>query len=90
MRRTERRKRGSFDFVKEGKLQKQAQIGRLRVRSRHLLPRWADDPQFRHRAPWLLAACPTTVPPLRQSQAALHACAHPCGASCRQSMAMMQ
>ena len=33
MRRTERRKRGSFDFVKEGKLQKQAQIGRLRVRS---------------------------------------------------------
>jgi hypothetical protein len=33
MRRSERRKRGSFDFVKEGKLQKQAQIGRLRVRS---------------------------------------------------------
>lgn len=32
MRRSERRKRGSFDFVKEGKLQKQAQIGRLRVR----------------------------------------------------------
>lgn len=31
MRRSERRKRGSFDFVKEGKLQKQAQIGRLRV-----------------------------------------------------------
>lgn len=32
MRRSERQRRGSFDFVKEGKLQKQAQIGRLRVR----------------------------------------------------------
>lgn len=46
MRRTERRKRGSFDFVKEGKLQKQAQIGRLRVRSRLwsmlCLQLWAD------------------------------------------------
>ncbi len=28
----DRRKRATFDFVKEGKLQKQAQIGRLRVR----------------------------------------------------------
>ncbi len=27
----DRRRRATFDFVKEGKLQKQAQIGRLRV-----------------------------------------------------------
>ena len=93
MRRTERRKRGSFDFVKEGKLQKQAQIGRLRVRLRLWfmlrLQLWTNAP---FEKPCTLAAgrLSRAILPPRLSRVALHAHPCPCGVSCRRSMATMQ
>jgi hypothetical protein len=65
MRRSERRKRGSFDFVKEGKLQKQAQIGRLRVRfcisSATILQLWVVELRAKSCTFKLSTACARTL-----------------------------
>jgi hypothetical protein len=71
LRRLERRPRASFQFVEEGKLQKQAEIGRLRVRPPFPPP--ASQSCSLGTASTLLCTCHSLLP-----AAAWHRLSHVC------------